>query len=482
MTDEQDEQRFGEYHLVERIAVGGMAEVWKARAYGVAGFSKTLVIKKILDDLAKDEEFVRLFIDEAHIAVALQHSNIVQVFDLGRAAGTLFMAMEFVHGLDLAKLLVRARDVGPVPVALALYIVAEVLKALSFAHERRDDAGRPLRVVHCDLSPQNILLSHSGEVKLTDFGISRAAFQASSLHDTVRGKFAYMSPEQIDNRKLDHRSDVFSLGIVLWEVLTGRRLFKARDRAETMARVRRAEVPSPRLYRPEITEDLEGIVLKALSRRRDHRFASAAEMLTALGSLMNREGHRATNHDLSAYLRELGADDSPGVRPGAVVTTEDLLVLAAGFSPIGVGSDADGTHEIIDDWAEHIGSGGGEVWERGGSSILAVWRIEADHASHYQQVCQQVLKLQAQSRHAGVRVCAGLAPGSAKIASDNRRPPRGWELAGPFYLARWLMNLSAHRGRLLLTGSVARVLTKESPERLGFLDVGGGQGIEVYER
>jgi len=298
-------ETFGDYHLLEKIATGGMAEVWRARAYGMAGFEKILVIKKVLANLAEDDEFVKLFIDEARIASKLLHVNIVQVFDLGQVTGQYYMAMEYVHGLDLSRLIIRARNLGPFPIPLALFVCGEVLKALQFAHDRTDEQGEALHIVHCDISPQNILISYAGEVKITDFGISRAAFQAESLHKVVRGKYAFMSPEQVEGKQLDGRSDIFSLAIVLYEALTGRRLFKAKSRDETLARVRLAEVPSPRAYRPEISEDLEAFLLRALSRRPEDRFHDAAEMLEVVSALMVREGHRATNNDLAAFLREV---------------------------------------------------------------------------------------------------------------------------------------------------------------------------------
>ena len=244
-------EQFGKYELIEKIATGGMAEVYRARSRGVAGFEKILVIKKILPHLARDREFRELFIDEARIAVQLIHVNIVQVFDLGEIDENYFMAMEFVQGLDLSRLLSRARSIGPFPIPLALFIISEVLKALQFAHHRSDEEGKFLNIVHCDISPQNILISSSGEVKLTDFGISRAAFQLEEQHQVIRGKYAYMAPEQVEGKALDGRTDLFALTIVLFESLTGRRLFKAKERNETLARVRRAEVPSPRAYRPE---------------------------------------------------------------------------------------------------------------------------------------------------------------------------------------------------------------------------------------
>lgn len=482
MAGEESIQEFGDYHLVERIAVGGMAEVWRARAYGLAGFEKTLVIKKILDSLARDEEFVRLFIDEARIAVLLQHSNIVQVFDLGTADGTLYMAMEYVHGLDLSKLASRVREQGPFPLALTLFLVSEVLKALRFAHERRGDDGEPLNLVHCDISPHNVLVSFAGEVKITDFGISRAAFQARSLHDTVRGKYAYMSPEQIDNLRLDGRSDIFSLGIVLWEMLTGRRLFKAKNKDETLTRVKRAEVPSPRLYRPQVSEELEALVLKALERKPENRFASAAEMLDALGMLMVREGHRATNHELAGFLEAVGADGGR-VRTAeinAVQTT--LLVLAAEASSAIAHETRDGElMELVDDWTDQLVRSGAQIWEREERSILAVWLVDESLDVTIPLAVEAVQAVREAARLEGYYLATGLAPGKASIFADTRRPARGWELAGPFYLARWMMNLSAHRGRLLITRAAVSHLGREGAQRLGRVSIEEGRYIHLYE-
>ena len=256
--------QFGKYHLLEKIATGGMAEVFRARSYGMQGFEKILVIKRILPELGKSEEFVDLFVDEARIAVSLIHVNIVQVFELGEVDGAYYMAMEYVHGLDLARLVSRARKIGPFPVHLACFVIAECLKALQFAHERTDDDGNPLNIVHCDISPQNVLISFAGEVKITDFGISRASFQAEGQQEVIRGKYAYMSPEQVEGKPLDGRSDLFALGIVLYELLTGRRLFKGKNRDETLGRVKRAEVPSPRTFRPELSEAMEDFLLLSL--------------------------------------------------------------------------------------------------------------------------------------------------------------------------------------------------------------------------
>ncbi len=480
---------FGKYHLLEKIATGGMAEVYRARAYGMAGFEKILVIKKILDQLLQDEEFVNLFIDEARIAVQLLHVNIVQVFDLGEVDGQYYMAMEYVHGLELSRVVTRARNIGPFPIPLALFILAEVLKALQFAHERVDEQGKAMHIVHCDISPQNILISYAGEVKITDFGISRAAFQASEQHKVIRGKYAYMSPEQVEGKSLSGKTDLFSVGIVLYEILTGRRLFKMRTRDETLARVRRAEVPSPRAYRPEISEDLEGILLKALSRQPGARFESAGEMLEVISALMVREGHRATNNDLAAYLKQVidsasGTRSSPVTPRGASreMRSSAVVVLSveAAPPPRSIAAPRTTLAALTQEWSGIISESNGEAWERGSGSMLVVWVARAGLRDSITRAVEAAVALQRVTHTAGYRLSAGVAPGVARISSETRRPSRGWELAGPFYLARWMMNLSAHRGRVLLTEVGARQVRGRSG-LLGRIPIQGSRYINLYE-
>ena len=490
MSDSRRPEEFGEYHLLERIATGGMAEVWRARAYGMAGFEKILVIKKVLATLAEDEEFIELFIDEARIAVQLLHVNIVQVFDLGEVDGQYYMAMEYVHGLDLARVLSRATNLGPFPVRLALFVVAEVLKALAFAHDRADEAGQPLHIVHCDISPQNVLISYSGEVKLTDFGISRAAFQASSKHQVIRGKYAYMSPEQVEGRGLDRRTDLFSLGIVLFEMLTGTRLFKARSRDQTLERVKRAEVPSPRARRTEISEDLEALLLKVLARKPEDRFQTAGEMLEVLSGLMVREGHRATNNDLADYVKAAIAAASAKARggegsaapPSRKVPPSAVVVLAveAAPPPRSIASPRRSLDRLTDDWMRIVDEAGGEVWEREEGVLLVVWVARGGLRSFVSRAVATAQHLQAAAQEAGFRLSTGIAPGVARILPETRRPGEGWELAGPFYLARWMMNLSAHRGRVLLT-EVASRHTDASTRLLGRIPIQGNRSINLYE-
>ncbi|MED5369888.1 MAG: serine/threonine-protein kinase [Myxococcota bacterium] len=481
---------FGKYHLLEKIATGGMAEVFRARSYGMAGFEKILVIKRILDHLGQDEEFVKLFIDEARIAVSLIHVNIVQVFELGEVDGAYFMAMEYVHGLDLARLVNRANKVGPVPINIACFIVIEALKALQFAHERRDDEGEPMHIVHCDISPQNILISFSGEVKITDFGISRASFQADEQHDVIRGKYAYMSPEQVEGRPLDGRSDLFSIGIVFYELLTGRRLFKARNRDETLARVKRAEVPSARSFRPELSEDLEDLLLRALARRPEHRYQDAAEMLDALSALVVREGHRANNNDLAGYMKatiEAASAKAKGEKPARRRASRSMppsavvvLAVEAAPPPRSIAAPRPPLKDLSLEWASIVDDRGGEVWEREEGSLLVVWVARGGLRETVSRAVQTALDMQQATLRAGYRLSAGVAPGVARISPDSRRPADGWELAGPFYLARWMMNLSAHRGRVLLT-EVGRKQVNRRSSLLGRIPIQGNRYINLYE-
>lgn len=489
-------QQFGEYHLLEKIATGGMAEVWRARAYGMAGFEKILVIKRVLDNLAKDQEFIRLFIDEARISVQLLHVNIVQVFDLGQVDGSYYMAMEYVHGLDMARLMSRSKALGPFPIPLALFLGCEVLKALHFAHERTDEEGTPLHVVHCDISPQNILVSYSGEVKITDFGISRAAFQSASTHEVIRGKYAYMSPEQVDGMSLDGRSDVFSLGIVLYELLTGRRLFKAKTRDETLARVRRAEVPSPRGYRPDMSEDLEAILLKSLAANRDNRYATAGAMLEDLNILMVREQHRATNNDLAAYMKDVienvGKGNRTELRGDRPAPPASVVVLAVEGSPPprSLATPRTTLSTLTQEWSSMVGEADGEIWESEDGSLLVVWvcdgqvRPDGSPALTLKEALEKAvntaLGLQKAAVRAGYRLSAGVAPGVARLSPESGRPGEGWELAGPFYLARWMMNLSAHRGRILLTEVGAKQVHGKSAV-LGRICIQGNRYINLHE-
>jgi serine/threonine protein kinase/tetratricopeptide (TPR) repeat protein len=311
---------FGRYRLLERLGQGGMAEVFKAKSYGVEGFEKVVVIKRILPELARSDEFVALFIHEAKLAVRLSHANIVQVFDLGIAPGTViggmpqpdayYMAMEYVNGLDLATLLGRCRRAQvQVPIEMAVYVASEVAKGLDHAHRRRDEQNQPLHIVHLDVSPQNVLVSLEGEVKVTDFGIAKArgAFESNAVEDNTRtmrlqGKYGYMSPEHAKGEMVDARSDLFSLGTVLYEMLAGVNPFTAPTSFETLRRVQACECPPVELLRPEVPRELVALLKNAIALPMDARFADAGRMYEALLTYLYAQGRRFSAHDLADFL------------------------------------------------------------------------------------------------------------------------------------------------------------------------------------
>ena len=286
-----------------------MAEVFKAKAHGVEGFEKILVIKRILNELSENPDFVEMFINEAKIAVTLSHANIVQVFDLGRADDTYFIAMEYVAGSDLATVLRRARKYGkPLPAELAVYVVSEVAKGLDYAHRRRDAEMQPMRIVHRDVSPQNVLLSFEGEVKLTDFGIAKArtTVPTGTEAGVLKGKYAYMSPEQARGKDVDARTDIFALGVVLYEALSGQNPFLQPSTYDTLQVVREGKA-APIESVAEVPDELAAIVGQAMHPDPDERHANAGLFYEDLIQYLYASGRRAGAHDLSNYLDQLRA-------------------------------------------------------------------------------------------------------------------------------------------------------------------------------
>ncbi|RVU41000.1 PEGA domain-containing protein [Lujinxingia sediminis] len=302
---------FGKYYLLERINVGGMAEVFKAKAFGVEGFERMLAIKQILPNIAEDKGFIEMFIDEAKIAVQLTHPNIAQIFDLGQVDGSYFIALEYISGKDLKTQYERARRIGEkISIPRVCYIMMKVCEGLGYAHEKKDPQGNHLQIIHRDISPQNILTSFEGEVKIIDFGIAKAQGKTSHTHNgMIKGKFSYMSPEQVRGLHVDHRSDIFSMGVVLYELLTLERLFTGESDFETLEKIRRVEMSPPSLYNPHIPKALEDIVLRALSGNPEERFQTAYEFGEALERFMRDQGYYYTNKDLAAYMKEAFSAD-----------------------------------------------------------------------------------------------------------------------------------------------------------------------------
>jgi TonB family protein len=305
--------RFGQYEILERIASGGMAELYKARLSGVEGFQKILAIKKILPHLADNDEFITMFADEAKLAAQLNHPNIVHIFDLGKIeSGGYFIAMEFVEGRDLRAILKSGREIGqPLPVPLSVYIACKVAAALDYAHRRRESDGRELKIVHRDVSPQNILISYEGDIKLCDFGIAKAASKASQTESgALKGKVRYMSPEQAWGKPIDRRSDLFSLGAVMFEMLTDQVLFRGDTDLTVLEKVRAAEVVAPSSVNPEVPRNLDAIVLKALAREPEDRYANASDMLRDLEAVLYAHTPAPGSADLAIYLHRLQAEEA----------------------------------------------------------------------------------------------------------------------------------------------------------------------------
>ena len=296
-------QSFGNYTLIKKLATGGMAEVWLAKQVGIEGFNRHVVIKRILPHLAEDPEFVQMFLNEAKVAARFNHPNIAQIFDLGETGGQYYIAMEFIHGEDLGRVMRRAWSTGQwIARHIALRVIADTCQGLYYAHTRNDEQGRPLRVVHRDISPQNILVSFDGAVKVVDFGIAKASDQVSNTKSgAIKGKFAYMAPEQAAGKPLDARSDLFALGLVLYELVTGVRPLKRDSELATLQAALECKIDPPSAV-AEVPTELDGIVMRALAKAPDDRYASARQFAAALEAAATTAHDATDDDDLAAML------------------------------------------------------------------------------------------------------------------------------------------------------------------------------------
>jgi eukaryotic-like serine/threonine-protein kinase len=302
---------FGKYLLLDRINIGGMAEVWRGKSFGAGGFERLVAIKRILPNIAEDEEFITMFVDEAKITVQLNHANIGQVFDLGQVSNSYYIAMEYISGKDMRAIFDRCRKKGePPPIPLACYLIAKSAEGLDYAHRKVDGRGNLMNIVHRDVSPQNALVSYDGEVKVIDFGIAKAAGKATKTQAGIlKGKFGYMSPEQIRGLPLDRRSDVFAIGVCLYEMLTGERLFVGDSDFSVLEKVRKVEVLPPSTYNRKIPEALEKIVMKALAKDVDDRYQYASEVADDLQRFLITSESVFGRKDLASYMRATFAED-----------------------------------------------------------------------------------------------------------------------------------------------------------------------------
>jgi eukaryotic-like serine/threonine-protein kinase len=294
------------YHVVERLEAGGMAEVFKGEATSVQGFKKRVAIKRVLPHLAQNKNFMGMFLDEARLGARLNHANIVSVFDIGAADNTYFIVMEFIDGGNLKSIMEALRKQGRTcPAKEAIYISMETLRGLSYAHELTNEDGTPLNLVHRDVSPPNILLSKRGEVKVTDFGLAKATTQLEKTDPgVVKGKFSYLAPEAAMGKPVDERADVFALGIVLWEMLAGRRLFLGETDYQTVKLVQQANVPSISKLNPEVDEEFEGVLNQALARDPNDRYQTAREFGDALAGYLFSHRMKVTSYDIATLVKQ----------------------------------------------------------------------------------------------------------------------------------------------------------------------------------
>jgi serine/threonine protein kinase len=328
----------GRYHIARKIADGGMAEIFLGTQHGAEGFERPVVLKRILAPLVADPQFRNMLIDEAHVAMGLNHSNIVQVLDLGHVHGRYFLVMEFIDGWDLSQIL--ARSVGAkfrLPPEIVLYIAAEICRALAYAHSRSRD-GQPLAIVHRDVSPQNVLISEQGEVKLTDFGIAKAMGRREHTHQgVIKGKLAFMSPEQASGAVLDNRSDLFALGTMLYQFFTGRRPFDAPTDLESIMLVRQCRFTPPEGVKPDLHPDMAAIIKRAMQAKPADRFQSADEMMFAIENVQRTAYRPAGQTELKRWLAELEKRD--GVPSFSRTQTATALPSVDEELDVGVGAD-----------------------------------------------------------------------------------------------------------------------------------------------
>jgi eukaryotic-like serine/threonine-protein kinase len=349
------------YTVLERLGGGGQAEVFRGVSESLQGFKKPVAIKRVLPHLTTNPQFVAMFLDEARLSLFLQHANIVQVFDISKAEdGTYFLVMEFVDGCDLKALIQHQLAARTIDIGLVLYIMIEASKGLHYAHTLdHPQTGQPLGIVHRDVSPPNIMLSKNGEVKVVDFGLAKAGTQVENTDEgVVKGKFAYLSPEAAYGKEVDARTDVFALGIITWEMLTGRRLFYADDPHDTIKMIRAARVPSMTALNPKVDPELDALVRKALARDPAQRTASAADFADDLAHHLFERELKVTSRNVATAVQALRAAKKPSTSAQSLINALIADEVAKMVSIVEKPGEADAPKpkEIVDtaDWASEL--------------------------------------------------------------------------------------------------------------------------------
>ena len=346
------------YTVLERLGGGGQAEVFRGVSESMQGFKKPVAIKRVLPHLTNNPQFVAMFLDEARLSLFLQHANIVQVFDISKAEdGTYFLVMEYVDGCDLKALITH---LGRVDIGLTLAIMIEAAKGLHYAHAlEHPQTGKQLGIVHRDVSPPNIMLSKNGEVKVVDFGLAKAGTQVEDTDEgVVKGKFAYLSPEAAYGKEVDARTDVFALGIITWEMLTGRRLFYNDDPHETIRMVRAARVPSITAINPKVDQELDAMVRRSLARDPEQRTPTAADFADELSQHLFTNGMKVTSRDVANAVKAVRASKKPSTAAQSLINALIADEVAKMTSIVEKASELEGPKpaEIVDtaDWASEL--------------------------------------------------------------------------------------------------------------------------------
>ena len=293
------------YRVLKRLASGGMAEVFVAESAGIEGFKKQVAIKRVLPALSRKEQFIAMFLDEARLSAHLSHSNVVSVFDIGVGDGTYFIVMEYVEGADLKNVMDHRKKIEQtVPVEEAVFIATKICQGLAYAHELTTGDGRPLNIVHRDITPANVLITKYGEIKIVDFGLAKASSQlAESDAGVIKGKFGYLAPETVMEIGVDHRVDVFAVGIILWEMLAGQRLFLGKNDYATVQAVARAEIPPLAEINPAVPQELDWILAQGLARDRDARYPTARDFGRDLTRFLYRFGRSVSEYEVAELVR-----------------------------------------------------------------------------------------------------------------------------------------------------------------------------------
>jgi serine/threonine-protein kinase len=315
------------YRVIEKLESGGMAEVFRAESEGLQGFKKQVAIKRVLPHLSEKKKFISMFLDEARLSAHLTHSNCVQVFDIGVGDNAYFIVMEFVDGANLKSIIESLRKSGNrLPVSYAAFIALEICKGLSYAHELRDPSGQDLHIVHRDMSPPNVLITKYGEIKIVDFGLAKANSQLErSEPGIIKGKFSYLSPEAAMGQEVDARTDIFAVGIILWELLTGQRLFMGDTDFQTVKKVQQAQIPSASAINPDVPPELERILAKSLTRDPEARYRTARELGQDLSKLMFKLGTPVSAFDIAQIVIAAMRERTKGPRKPQASIIESLI-------------------------------------------------------------------------------------------------------------------------------------------------------------